>query len=259
MAQIKGLFTLLEMLPFLGNITFPKPREPCVNTRKYKKRKDKNNTPEKFAEERSCEHCYKTFVAIKKAQLFCDNECKQQYQYDLHKNPFSITDLTENNYHEQSGTYGEYYVPPEILAQAELYSECALEENHGYSCSIHEDVDDLHQILRSEYSLSKARYEKRAKAKYSGKRYWEAKMLKNHRRKQLGLTRLSSVRYHNFDLKIQQHHQVRRGEIPKQTMPTEAEIENPGFATITPMKTKSGKSIAEILDNVQRKKFMGSN
>ena len=258
MAQIKGLFTLLEMLPFLGNITFPKPREPWVNTRKYKKRKDKNNTPEKFAEERSCEHCWKTFVAIKKTQLFCDDECKKQYKYDLNKNPFSITDLTESNYHEQSGTYGEYYVPPEILAQAELYSECALEENYGYSCSIHEDVDDLHQILRSEYSLTKARYEKRAKAKYSGKRYWEAKMLKNHRRKQLGLTRLSSVRYHNFDLKIQQHHQIKRGEISKETMPTEAEIENPGFATITPMKTKSGKSIAEILDNVQRKKSMGS-
>ena len=84
-------------------------------------------------------------------------------------------------------------------------------------------------------------------------------MLKNHRRKQLGLTRLSSVRYHNFDLKIQQHHQIKRGEMPKETMPTEAEIENPGFATITPMKTKSGKSIAEILDNVQRKKSMGSN
>ena len=256
MAQIKGLFTLLEMLPFLGNITFPKPREPWVNTRKYKKREDKNNTPEKFAEERSCEHCYKTFVAIKKTQLFCDNECKKQYHYDLNKNPFSIhvgvVDLPN-----ETG-YGEYYVPPEILAQAELYSECALEENYGYSCSIHEDVDDLHQILRSEYSLTKARYEKRAKAKYSGKRYWEAKMLKNHRRKQLGLTRLSSVRYHNFDLKILQHHQARRGEIPKETMPTEAEIENPGFATITPMKTKSGKSIAEILDNVQRKKSMGS-
>jgi len=193
-----------------------------------------------------------------KTQLFCTPECKQQYQYDLNKNPFSITDLTESNYHEQSGTYGEYYVPPEILAQAELYSECALEQNYGYSCSIHEDVDDLNQILRSEYAYTKATYEKRAKARYSGKNYWEAKLLKNHRRKQLGLTKLSSIRYHNFDLKILQHNQVKQGKRPKETMPTEAEIENPGFATITPMKTKSGKSIAEILDNVQRKKSMGS-
>ena len=40
--------------------------------------------------------------------------------------------------------------------------------------------------------------------------------------------------------------------------PTEAQLESSGFATITPMRTKSGKSIAEILDNVQRKKSMGS-
>jgi len=207
---------------------------------------------------RVCEYCHEEFYYMVKTQLFCTPECKQQYQYDLNKNPFSITDLTESNYHEQSGTYGEYYVPPEILAQAELYSECALEQNYGYSCSIHEDVDDLNQILRSEYAYTKATYEKRAKAKYSGKNYWEAKLLKNHRRKQLGLTKLSSIRYHNFDLKILQHNQVKQGKRPKETMPTEAEIENPGFATITPMKTKSGKSIAEILDNVQRKKSMGS-
>jgi hypothetical protein len=33
------------------------------------------------------------------------------------------------------------------------------------------------------------------------------------------------------------------------------EKEGIGFATITPMKTKSGKSIAEILDAVQKKKL----
>ena len=38
-----------------------------------------------------------------------------------------------------------------------------------------------------------------------------------------------------------------------------AEEANVGFATITPMRTKSGKSIAEILDDVQRKKSMGTN
>ena len=259
MAQVKGLFTLLEMLPFLGNITLPKPRELWVNTRKYKKREDKNNTPEKFAQERFCEHCYKTFVAIKKTQLFCDNECKQQYQYDLNKNPFSITDLTENNYHEQSGTYGECYVAPEILAQAELYADCAEEANNGFTAYIQEDVEDLHMILRSEYALAHARYEKRPKARYSGKSYWYAKVLRNHHRKKVGAPKLQSIRYHSFERKLEEHHQEKRGEIPKLKVLTEAQIENPGFATITPMKTKSGKSIAEILDNVQRKKSVGSN
>jgi len=207
---------------------------------------------------RVCEHCHKEFYYTVKTQLFCTPKCKQQYQYDLNKNPFSITDLTESTYQERAGTYGDYYVPPEILAQAELYTDCAADFEVHLTGAFYEDMEDLNMILRSEYALSEAKYEKRAKARYSGKNYWAAKMLKSYHRKRAGANKLSSIRYENFELRALKLQQEKRGEIPKHPVTTEAQIENPGFVTITPMRTKSGKLISEILDYAKRKKSVGS-
>lgn len=206
---------------------------------------------------RICEQCYEEFVYIKKTELFCSKECKQQHQYDKNKNPLSLN-VGVVDFPNDPGYNENYRVPPEILAQAELYADCAEEANNGYTAYIQEDIEDLHMILRSEYALSSARYEKRQYAKYSGKSYWEAKLLRNYQRKKKGVPELKSIRHHNFQRKLDQWHKEKRGEVPKLKIPTETEVQNPGFATITPMKTKSGKSIAEILDNVQRKKSVGS-
>ena len=90
---------------------------------------------------RVCEHCHKEFYYTVKTQLFCTPKCKQQYQYDLNKNPFSITDLTESTYQERAGTYGDYYVPPEILAQAELYTDCAADFEVHFTGAFYEDME----------------------------------------------------------------------------------------------------------------------
>ena len=262
MAEVKGLFVLLEMIPFLGNITLPKPetewyKNTWVNTRKYKKRVEGSNKPEKFAITRFCDFCHEEFVAIRKNQFFCKKECQSKWTYEQNKNPLSLH-VGVADFPNDPGYNEDYRVPPEILAQAELYADCAEDDNNGFTAYIQEDVEDLHMILRSEYALIESRYEKRAKAKYSGQSYWYAKVLKNYHRKKAGAPTLLSVRYHSFERKLNQWHKEKRGEVAKPEVPTEAQMESSGFATITPMKTKSGKSIAEILDNVQRKKSVGS-
>ena len=193
---------------------------------------------------------------------YCSVDCKKLQGYEANKNPYK-TYKTEG-YSEHVPSVHVHYVDPDILAQAELYADCAEEANNGYTAYIQEDIEDLHMILRSEYALIDAKYEKRPKARYSGKSYWEAKTLRNHRRKKAGAPTLKSIRYHNFERKLEQWHQEQRGEAVKPVMPTEAEIESPiGFVNITPFKTKSGKTPAEILDIVARKKLekkaMGGN
>lgn len=257
MAEVKGLFVLLEMIPFLGNITLPKPRKPWHNTRKYKKRVESSDNPEKFAITRFCDFCHEEFVAIRKNQFFCKKECQSKWTYEQNKNPLSIN-VGVIDFPNNPGYNEDYLVPPEVLAQAELYADCAEDDNNGFTAYIQEDVEDLHMILRSEYALMESRYEKRAKARYSGKSYWYAKVLKNYHRKKAGAPTLLSVRYNSFERKLNRWHKEKRGEVAKLKAPTEAQLESSGFATITPMRTKSGKSIAEILDNVQRKKSMGS-
>tara|TARA_R100000734_G_C3284919_1_gene77819 strand:+ start:159 stop:824 length:666 start_codon:yes stop_codon:yes gene_type:complete len=209
---------------------------------------------------RICEQCHTEFVYIKKTELFCSKQCKRQYEYDSRKNPYSITDLTEHRFIEQPNSYGEYYVDPDILAQAEFYADCAYEANGGYTAYIQEDTDDLHMLLRSEYALSEARYERRAQAKHSGKEYWYAKSMKNYHRKKKGLPKLSSVRYHNWTDKMERYHKEKRGDLPKLVKVTEvdAEVEDQGFFTMSPSRTKSGKLISEVLDYAKRKKSVGS-
>ena len=207
---------------------------------------------------RVCSHCGNLLPLHRLKKLHCSTECAKESIYIRNKDKYSVT----------SSGYGTGWregllqkdglpmmrVDPEILAQAELYTDCASDSEIGITGAFYEDMEDLSMLLRSEFALSEARYEKRAKAKYSGKNYWYAKMLKNHHRKQVGLENLPSIRYSNFELRSIRHQQEKRGEIPKQKRPTEAQIETPAFATISPAKTKSGRLFSEVLDAVQRKK-----
>ena len=203
---------------------------------------------------RSCVYCGDPLPQDRITSLHCSTYCAKQEQYSRNRNEYSAGSIGWRDGLLKKDGMPEMYVDPNILAQAELYADCAEEDNNGFTAFIQEDVEDLHMILRSEYALAEAKYEKRPKARYSGKNYWEAKVLRNYHRKKAGAPALKSIRYHNFERKLEKWHQENRGEIPKQELPTEAEIETPAFATISPAKTKSGKLFSEILDAVQRKK-----
>jgi len=203
---------------------------------------------------RSCVYCGDPLPEVITRSNYCSDWCFKEAQYSRNRNEYSAGSIGWRDGLLKKDGMPEMYVDPDILAQAELYADCAEEDNNGFTAFIQEDVEDLHMILRSEYALAGAKYEKRPKAKYSGKNYWEAKVLRNYHRKKVGAPALKSIRYHNFERKLEEWHQENRGEISKHPIVTEEQIETPAFATISPAKTKSGKLFSEILDAVQRKK-----
>ena len=198
--------------------------------------------------------------------IICSDECKRHQQLEKNKNPFSITNLTEDRYPHDPAVMGEYYVAPEILEQAILYTDCATDiQNNGHACAIYEDMAELERIMMYEAGIKPTRYERRPKAKWSGQNYQSVKAARNYRREKLGLPKLPSIATSNLDQQMKEMNERRHGKRPKlqfskkELMYRAEEAGITGFATITPMKTKSGKSITEILDDVQRKKSMGSS
>jgi predicted nucleic acid-binding Zn ribbon protein len=193
--------------------------------------------------------------------IICSEECKRQQHTENTKNPFPLKSLTENRYPHEPDVMGECYVDPDILEQAILYTDCATDiENNGYACAIYEDMAELDRIMMYELQMKPTRYEKRHKAVWSGQNYQKVKQKRNYRRKQLGLEKVPSIKTSNLDKQMKQNVERRLGKRPKlkfskkelQYRAEEAGII--GFATITPMRTKSGKSVAEVLDTVQKKK-----
>jgi len=203
---------------------------------------------------RSCVYCGDPLPQDRITSPHCSTYCAKQEQYSRNRNEYSAGSIGWRDGLLKKDGMPEMRVDPDILAQAELYADCAEEDNNGFTAFIQEDVEDLHMILRSEYALAEAKYEKRPKARYSGKNYWEAKVLRNYHRKKAGAPALKSIRYHNFERKLEKWHQENRGEVVKTISPTEAEIEDHGFFHISPAKTKSGKLISDILDAVHKKK-----
>ena len=203
---------------------------------------------------RSCVYCGDPLPQDRITNPHCSTYCAKQELYSRNRNEYSAGSIGWRDGLLKKDGMPEMYVAPDILAQAELYADCAEEDNNGFTAFIQEDVEDLHMILRSEYALAGAKYEKRPKAKYSGKNYWEAKVLRNYHRKKAGVPALKSIRYHNFERKLEEWHQENRGEISKHPIVTEEQIETPAFTTISPAKTKSGKLFSEVLDAVHKKK-----
>ena len=203
---------------------------------------------------RVCSHCGDLLPLHRLKKLHCSTKCARESLYVRNKNKYSAGSIGWRDGLLKKDGMPEMYVDPDILAQAELYADCAEEDNNGFTAYIQEDVDDLHMILRSEYALAEARYEKRPKARYSGKNYWHAKVLRNYHRKKRGAPKLQSIRYHSFERKLEEHHKQKRGEVVKPIPLTEAQIEDHGFFHISPAKTKSGKLISDILDTLHKKK-----
>ena len=220
----------------------------------------------------TCIQCKKefTYTGFRKHKKYCSKECSKRKVLDDNKNPFSIYGTGDRSWSpklpDESKVMGECYVDPAILEQAILYTDCATDiENGGYACAIYEDMAELDRIMMYELGMKPTHYEKRHNAKWSGRNYQSVKAARNYRRKQLGLPKIPSIKTSNLDKQLAETNERRRGLRPKlkfskkelQYRAEEAGIT--GFATITPMTTKSGKSITEILDDVQRKKSMGTN
>ena len=198
--------------------------------------------------------------------IICSEKCKSIHIKNQRntKNPFPLTSLTENRYPHEPDVMGECYVDPDILEQAILYTDCATDmQNNGYACAIYEDMAELDRIIMYELGMKPTHYEKRHNAKWSGRNYQSVKAERNYRRKQLGLGKVPSIRNSNLDKQLAETNERRRGLRPKlqfskkelQYRAEEAGIT--GFATITPMTTKSGKSIADVLDAVHKRKNNG--
>jgi predicted nucleic acid-binding Zn ribbon protein len=198
--------------------------------------------------------------------IICSEKCKSiniKNQRNT-KNPFPLTSLTENRYPHEPDVMGACYVDPDILEQAILYTDCATDiENGGYACAIYEDMAELDRIMMYELQMKPTRYEKRHKAVWSGQNYQKVKQKRNYRRKQLGLGKVPSIRNSNLDKQLAETNERRHGKRPKlkfskkelQYRAEEAGIIS--FTKITPMTTKSGRLVADVLDAVQRKKLAG--
>lgn len=203
---------------------------------------------------RSCVYCGDPLPEVITRSNYCSDWCFKEAQYSRNRNEYSVGSIGWREGLLKKDGMPEMRVDPDILAQAELYADCAEEDNNGFTAFIQEDTEDLHMLLRSEYALADARYEKRAKARYSGKNYWEAKVLRNYHRKKAGVPALKSIRYHNFERKIERWHQEKRGEVVRARPITEADVEDRGFVSMSPRKTKSGKLVSDILDTLHKKK-----
>jgi len=203
---------------------------------------------------RSCVYCGDPLPEAIARSNYCSDWCFKEAQYSRNRNEYSAGSIGWRDGLLKKDGIPEMRVDPDILAQAELYADCAEEDNNGFTAFIQEDTEDLHMLLRSEYALADARYEKRAKARYSGKNYWEAKVLRNYHRKKAGAPALKSIRYHNFERKLEKWHQEKRGEVVRARPITEADVEDRGFVSMSPRKTKSGKLVSDILDTLHKKK-----
>jgi len=255
-----GLIKFIEFLPVLEVVKNNPTRQKYQSTETVKERRQYYETNEEKV--RLCAVCENPMPLG--TDIICSDECKRHQQLEKNKNPFSITNLTEDRYPHEPDVMGDCYVDPDILEQAILYTDCATDmQNNGYACAIYEDMAELDRIMMYELKMKPTHYEKRHKAKWSGRRYSTVKQQRNFRRKQLGLPKVPSIKTSNLDKQLAETNERRHGKRPKlqlskkERMYRAEEAGITGFATITPMKTKSGKSVAEILDTVQKRRNNG--
>ena len=140
-------------------------------------------------------------------------------------------------------------VDPDVLAQAELYVEC-----HG--SGIKEDIDEINRIIMEENWVRPARYKKTFRSpKESGKLYWTVKQNENRRREDAGLPKITSMRQSNLDQQLIDHHKKKDKNPVTAIREKNYQVQKHtnGFTTITPIRTKSGKSLSEVLDKVYAK------
>jgi predicted nucleic acid-binding Zn ribbon protein len=206
-----------------------------------------------YSVERNCIVCENPLPYGK--ATYCSDECYKEQQYANVRNPFSTFGTGERAslIPYEPNVMPTHRVPPEILAQAELYVDCNADRDYGVG-GIKEDMDEINQIILEESIGQPSRYRKEIRSpRESGKLYWSVKTIENRRRAEAGLPKLSSMRYSNLEQQLRDHHEGKKKVVSIREKNYQIQKHTKGFATITPMRTKSGKSFSEVMANVRKK------
>ena len=207
-----------------------------------------------YTKERNCVRCGN--ILPYGVAVYCSEDCRKEQQYANLKNPFSTHGTGERAslIPYEPNVMPTHSVDPDVLAQAELHVEC-----HG--SGIKEDMEEINRIIMEENWTRPARYKKTFHSpKESGKLYWTVKQNENRRREDAGLSKIPSMRYSNLEQQLIDHHKEKDKDPVVAVREKNYQIQKhtKGFATITPIRTKSGKSLSEVMSNVKRKQSMGS-
>jgi predicted nucleic acid-binding Zn ribbon protein len=290
MTTAQGFVKFLELLPIMGVVEiYPhrriykekkKPKLPSVcalckkefnktpqlkycstecRVKAGNKRKASYYSDNDYDKERYCVVCVNPLPYGKSS--YCSDKCKKEQQYANNRNPFSTFGTGERAslLPYEPNVMPTHYVPPEILAQAELYVDCNADiDGTG---GIKEDMDEINQIIREENIEQPSRYRKEIRSpRESGKLYWSVKYQENYRRERVGLPKLPTLRHSNLEQQLINKHEGKKQNpvIAIREKNYQIQKHTKGFATITPMRTKSGKLSSEVITNVKRKQSMGS-
>ena len=207
-----------------------------------------------YTKERNCIRCGN--ILPYGAKTYCSEDCKKEQQYANNRNPLSTYGTGERAslLPYEPNVMPTHYVDPEILSQAELHVEC-------YGSGIKEDIDEINRIIMEENWVRPARYKKTFRSpEKSGKLYWSVKQHENQRRERAGLPKITSMRQSNLEQQLIDHHKekTKDPEIAIREKNYQIQKHTKGFATITPIRTKRGKSLSEVMENAKRKQSMGS-
>ena len=174
MTTAQGFVKFLELLPIMGVVEIYPHRRIYKEKKKPKLpsvcafcKKEFNKTPQlkycskecratavktrtltnDYTKERNCVVCENPLPYGKSS--YCSDKCKKEQQYANNRNPFSTFGTGERAslLPYEPNVMPTHYVPPEILAQAELYVDCNADiDGTG---GIKEDMDETPQIGRA--------------------------------------------------------------------------------------------------------------
>ena len=279
MFTVKGFVKFLKLLPVLGVVkTHPR-------RTKYKEKKkpqicamckEEFNLPQQlkycskecrvkastlrrpltndYTKERNCIVCENILPYGK--STYCSDECYKEQQYANVRSPFSTHGTGERAslLPYEPNVMTTHRVPPEILAQAELYVDCNADRDYGVG-GIKEDMDEINQIIMEENIAQPSRYRKEIRSpRESGKLYWSVKTIENRRREDAGLPKLPSMRYSNLEQQLVDKHEGKKKVVSIREKNYQIQKHTKGFATIgyNP-RTESGMLKSELLQKVYAK------
>ena len=286
MTTAQGFVKFLKLLPIMGVVQTHPHRRIYKEKKKLKLpsvcalcKKEFNKTPQlkycskecrvtatknrtitnDYDKERNCVVCENPLPLGKR--IYCSDECYKKQLLVNHRNPFSNYGTKSDEWSPvDHASMPTHRVPPEILAQAELYVDCHVDLEGGFG-GIKEDMDEINQILMEENVAQPSRYRKEIRSpRESGKLYWSVKTSENYHRERVGLPKLSTIRHFSLEQQLIDRHEGKKQNpvIAIREKNYQIQKHTKGFATITPMRTKSGKLSSEVITNVKRKQSMGS-
>jgi len=286
MTTAQGFVKFLELLPVMGVVeiyphrrTYKEKKKPKLPSVCAFCKKEFNKTPQlkycskecrvaaverrrvtnDYDKERNCVVCEDPLPLGKR--IYCSDNCYKEQTLANNRNPNSTWGSGDQYLMMpyEPNVMPTHYVPPEILAQAELYVDCNADiDGTG---GIKEDMDEINQIIREENIEQPSRYRKEIRSpRESGKLYWSVKYQENYRRERVGLPKLPTLRHSNLEQQLINKHEGKKQNpvIAIREKNYQIQKHTKGFATITPMRTKSGKLSSEVITNVKRKQSMGS-